>query len=136
MTVSACRGPKVHARLSRCLFGGIPGNGALPITPRHGVISYPKKNRHLRFQVMAAFDRYPCSLPLIANVLLACVRALRTCTHCPKHLLTVQSISNALDSVSERCVPANALDSGRRASKCMHAGVHHVCSVDDVCVGG
>jgi len=26
------------------------GNGALPITPKHGVLSYPKKNRHLRFQ--------------------------------------------------------------------------------------
>lgn len=26
------------------------GNGAMPITPRRGVISYPKENRHLRFQ--------------------------------------------------------------------------------------
>ena len=26
------------------------GNGAMPITPRHGVLSYPLKNRHLRFQ--------------------------------------------------------------------------------------
>ena len=26
------------------------GNGAMPITPLHGVISYPSKNRHLRFQ--------------------------------------------------------------------------------------
>jgi hypothetical protein len=26
------------------------GNGALPITPRHGVLSYPMTNRHLRFQ--------------------------------------------------------------------------------------
>ena len=26
------------------------GNGALPVTPRHGVLSYPAVNRHLRFQ--------------------------------------------------------------------------------------
>ena len=92
------------------------------------MISYPKKNRHLRFQVMAAFDRYPCSLPLIANVLShvseRCVPALAVQSIC--------SLSKAFQMLWTVCQSASYVQmlwtvGGERQSACMRACI--MCAV-------